>query len=573
LPAGATRHTRAELDAVQRELRSYHGVSVLIYDQVCATEKRRRRKRGKMPQPARSVVINEQVCENCGDCSKQSSCIAIEPVETALGRKRRINPTSCNVDLSCLKGFCPSFVTVAGPPRAPDADPHWQAREGELSADLKQPLIPSTAKPWRALFAGIGGGGIVTSGAILAMAAHLEGKAVRTLDFTGLAQKNGTVVAHVQIADEDASLDVVRIPLGTADVMIAADLAVGAGPGVLERNAPSSAVVGNLDLAATAAFKHDANLLIDAVLHRRAIERATDPSASVYLHAVRLAEHLFGNAQAMNTMLLGLAWQRGLIPVGEAAIMRAIELNGAAVSLNRRAFLWGRILAVKPDLQDEILVHTLDTPPAELGALVDARAKELVAYQGKRLAKRYRALVDEVIARETQVMGEPGRLSRAAAESLYRVMAYKDEYEVARLHAAASYGEKPVFHLSPPLTRGIDPATGRRRKIALPGWVALPLFRVLRHGRHLRGTALDPFGRQQERRMERALIEQYIGDLRAVMAALRPDTLDVAVAIAQLPDMIRGFGPVKDANRVQAEQQRGALLGRLTAAPLPVAAK
>ncbi|HEY7576674.1 MAG TPA: indolepyruvate ferredoxin oxidoreductase family protein [Acetobacteraceae bacterium] len=573
LPAGTTRHTRAELDAVQRELRSYDGVSVLIYDQVCATEKRRRRKRGKMPQPARSVVINEQVCENCGDCSKQSSCIAIEPVETALGRKRRINPTSCNVDLSCLKGFCPSFVTVAGPPRAPDADPHWQAREGELSADLKQPLIPCTEKPWRALFAGIGGGGIVTSGAILAMAAHLEGKVVRTLDFTGLAQKNGTVVAHVQIADEDASLDVVRIPLGTADVMIAADLAVGAGPGVLERNAPSSAVVGNLDLAATAAFKHDANLLIDAVLHRRAIERATDPSASVYLHAVRLAEHLFGNAQAMNTMLLGLAWQRGLVPVGEAAIMRAIELNGAAVGLNRRAFLWGRILAVKPELQDEILVHTLDTPPAELGALVEARAKELVAYQGKRLAKRYRALVDQVISRETQVMGEPGRLSRAAAESLYRVMAYKDEYEVARLHAAASYGEKPVFHLSPPLTRGIDPATGRRRKIALPGWVALPLFRVLRHGKHLRGTLLDPFGRQQERRMERALIEQYIGDLRAVMAALRPDTLDVAVAIAQLPDMIRGFGPVKDANRVQAEQQRGALLGRLTAAPLPVAAK
>jgi indolepyruvate ferredoxin oxidoreductase len=573
LPAGTTRHTRAELDAVQRELRSYDGVSVLIYDQVCATEKRRRRKRGKMPQPARSVVINEQVCENCGDCSKQSSCIAIEPVETALGRKRRINPTSCNVDLSCLKGFCPSFVTVAGPPRAPDADPHWQAREGELSADLKQPLIPCTEKPWRALFAGIGGGGIVTSGAILAMAAHLEGKVVRTLDFTGLAQKNGTVVAHVQIADEDASLDVVRIPLGTADVMIAADLAVGAGPGVLERNAPSSAVVGNLDLAATAAFKHDANLLIDAVLHRRAIERATDPSASVYLHAVRLAEHLFGNAQAMNTMLLGLAWQRGLVPVGEAAIMRAIELNGAAVGLNRRAFLWGRILAVKPELQDEILVHTLDTPPAELGALVEARAKELVAYQGKRLAKRYRALVDQVISRETQVMGEPGRLSRAAAESLYRVMAYKDEYEVARLHAAASYGEKPVFHLSPPLTRGIDPATGRRRKIALPGWVALPLFRVLRHGKHLRGTLLDPFGHQQERRMERALIEQYIGDLHAVMAALRPETIDVAVAIAHLPDMIRGFGPVKDANRVKAEEQRGALLGRLTAAPLPVAAK
>ena len=460
LPPGTTRHVRAELDTVQRELRDYDGVSVLIYDQVCATEKRRRRKRGKLAQPVQSVVINEQVCENCGDCSAQSSCIAIEPVETSLGRKRRINPTSCNVDLSCLKGFCPSFVTVAGPPSAPDADPRWQARENEFAADLKQPVIPGTTKPWRALFAGIGGGGIVTSGAILAMAAHLEGKVVRTLDFTGLAQKNGTVVAHVQIADDETALDVVRIPLGTADVMIAADLAVGVGPGVLERNAASAAVIGNLDLAATAAFKHDANLLIDAVLHRRTIERATDAAASVYLHAVRLAEHLFGNAQAMNTMLLGLAWQRGLIPVGEAAILRSIELNGAAVSLNRRAFLWGRILAERPALEDEILVHTLESPPATLEALIEARAAALVAYQNAALANRYRALVNEVVARETQVLGEPGRLSRAAAEGLYRVMAYKDEYEVARLHAAATYGEKPRFHLSPPLITGLDPATG-----------------------------------------------------------------------------------------------------------------
>jgi indolepyruvate ferredoxin oxidoreductase len=573
LPPGTTRHGRAELDKVQRELRAYDGVSVLIYDQVCATEKRRRRKRATMTQPVQSVVINEQVCENCGDCSVQSSCIAIEPVETSLGRKRRINPTSCNVDLSCLKGFCPSFVTVAGPPRAPDADPQWQAREEELAAGLRQPTILTTNRPWRALFAGIGGGGIVTSGAILAMAAHLEGKQVRTLDFTGLAQKNGTVVAHVQIADDEAALDVVRIPLGTADVMIAADLAVAAGPGVLERNASSAAVIGNLDLAATAAFKHDANLMIDAVLHRRTIERATNAAASTYLHAVRLAEHLFGNAQAMNTMLLGLAWQRGLVPVGEAAILRAIELNGAAVSLNHRAFLWGRILAERPALEDEILVPTLDAPPVTLDALIEAREAALVAYQNTRLANRYRALVNEVIARETLVLGEPGRLSHAAAEGLYRVMAYKDEYEVARLHAAASYGEKPVFHLSPPLITGIDPATGRRRKIALPGWLALPLFHVLRHGKHVRGTALDVFGRQHERRVERALIEQYIADLHRVLADLRPETLDVAVAIAALPDMIRGFGPVKEANRARAQKERSALLERITARPAPVAAK
>jgi indolepyruvate ferredoxin oxidoreductase len=573
LPPGTTRHVRADLDKVQRELREYEGVSVLIYDQVCATEKRRRRKRGKMPQATQSVVINEAVCENCGDCSKQSGCIAIEPVETALGRKRRINPTSCNVDLSCLKGFCPSFVTVAGPPSAPDADPHWQAREDELSAGLPLPRIPSTAKPWRALFAGIGGGGIVTSGAILAMAAHLEGKAVRTLDFTGLAQKNGTVVAHVQIADDEAALDVVRVPLGTADVMIAADLAVAAGPGVLERNAPAAAVIGNLDLAATAAFKHDANLSIDAVLHRRTIERVTDAAASSWLHAVRLAEHLFGNAQAMNTMLLGLAWQRGLVPVGEAAIMRAIELNGAAVSLNRRAFVWGRILAEKPALEDEILVHVLEHPPATLDALIEARAAALRAYQNRRLADRYRELMTEVMARETQAIGTAERLTRAAAEGLYRVMAYKDEYEVARLHASASYGAKPVFHLSPPLVTSIDPATGRRRKIALPGWVGLPLFRVLQHGKHLRGTPFDLFGRQHERKMERALVGQYIGDLHTALASLRPDTLDVAVAIALLPDMIRGFGPVKEANRLQAEQQRQTLLARLAPAPMAIAAE
>ncbi len=283
LPPGTLRHAREELDAVQRDLRQHQGVSVLIYDQVCATEKRRRRKRGKLAEATQSVIINQEVCENCGDCSAQSGCIAIEPVETSLGRKRRINPTACNVDLSCLKGFCPSFVTVAGPPRAPDADPHWAEREAELGAELPEPALPERPV-WRALFAGIGGGGIVTSGAILGMAAHLEGRSVQTLDFTGLAQKNGTVVAHVQIGPaQDAGgadmLDVVRIPLGEANLMIAADLAVGAGPGVLERCGQAAVVIGNLDLAATAAFKSDPWLKIDAGLHRRTIERATDAAA------------------------------------------------------------------------------------------------------------------------------------------------------------------------------------------------------------------------------------------------------------------------------------------------------
>jgi indolepyruvate ferredoxin oxidoreductase len=570
LPPGTTRHVRTELDSVQREMRQHEGVSVLIYDQVCATEKRRRRKRGKMANATQSVVINEQVCENCGDCSIQSSCIAIEPVETALGRKRRINPTACNVDLSCLKGFCPSFVTVAGPPRAAAADPRWAAREAELAAVLPLPKLP-TQTPWRGLFAGIGGGGIVTSGAILAMAAHLEGREVRTLDFTGLAQKNGTVVAHVQIG-AIGELDVVRIPLGEADVMLAADLAVGAGPGVLERCAPSCAVIGNLDLAASADFKFDPRLKVDAGLHRCTVERATDAAGSVYLHAVRLAENLFGNAQAMNTLLLGLAWQRGLVPVGEAAILQAIELNGAAVPVNRRAFLWGRILADRPELADEVLVHTMDHAPVDLDALMDDRAARLTEYQDAAYAARYRAMLAPVVARETELFGSPGRLSRAAADGLFRVMAYKDEYEVARMHCAASYGKRPVFHMAPPLITRTDPATGRRHKIAIPGWAALPLLRLLRHGKRWRGTSLDLFGRQAERRWERSLIGQYETDLRNITESLRSDNLDTAVALAEIPDLIRGFGPVKEANRGKAMARRERLLEELRARPLqPVA--
>ncbi len=569
LPLGVTLHTREALDSVQKSLRDFDGPSVLIYDQVCATEKRRRRKRGSMTQPNRHVVINEAVCENCGDCSTQSGCIAIEPVETELGRKRRINPTSCNVDLSCLKGFCPSFVTQAGPPAAPDADPQWQARENELAAALPSPTLPS-GTIWRGLFAGIGGGGIVTSGAILAMAAHLEGKAVKTLDFTGLAQKNGAVVAHVQIAAEEAALDVVRIPVGTADLMLAADLAVGCQAGVLERNARTSVVIGNMDLAATADFKRNAALSIDAALHRRTIEKVTDSDHSIWLHGVRLAERLFGNSQAMNTMLLGIAWQRGLVPVGEPAILRAIELNGAAVKLNKRAFLWGRILAEQPGLMKQILEGVTDGPPADLDALIALRAQGLTAYQSRRYAARYRKLLREVVAREIAVTGAPGPLSRAAAEGLYRVMAYKDEYEVARLHAAASYGEKPEFHMSPPLITRMDPNTGRRRKIAIPGSVALPLFRVLRHGKMIRGTVLDPFGYQAERRQERALIDQYTADLRSVLAALTRDNLPTAVALAELPDQIRGFGPVKDANREKAQIVRTRLLDALSK-PVPMA--
>ena len=570
LPPGTLRHGRDDLDAVQRRMREHHGVSAIIYDQVCATEKRRRRKRGKLAAAETHVSINARICENCGDCTVQSNCIAIEPVDTEYGRKRRISPTSCNTDMSCLKGFCPSFVTSKGAAPEVDHASHWKLREAELSTTLPDPVLPALIRPWRGLFAGIGGGGIVTCGAIVAMAAHIEGRAVSTLDFTGLAQKNGAVVSHVQIGPE-GTLDVVRIPTGEADLLLGADLAVAASPDVLGHCAPSAGVVGNLDLQAGAMFLKDRDLRIDAGLHRRAIERHTDRARSRYIRGSLAAERLFGTAQAVNTVLLGIAWQTGLVPLSRLSILRAITLNGTAVALNERAFLWGRLLADQPALIDEILADT-KPEPTDLPSLVDRRATELVLYQGARLARRYRGLVDAVSTRETSLSGAPGPLSRAVAEAAFRVLAIKDEYEVARLHAAAEYGEHPVFHMAPPLLSRLDPATGRRRKIAIPGHIVLPLFRLLRHCKSLRGTPLDLFGWQHERRAERAYARQYEQDIHSLLARLRPDTLETAVALATLPMAVRGYGPIKAAAMHEAARTRESLLAQLATPPLAAAA-
>ncbi|MGI4794459.1 MAG: indolepyruvate ferredoxin oxidoreductase family protein [Janthinobacterium lividum] len=570
LPAGTLRHGRDELDAVQRELREFGGVSAIIYDQVCATEKRRRRKRGKIAQAETRVMINPDVCENCGDCTAQSNCIAIEPVATDHGRKRRISPTSCNTDLSCLKGFCPSFVTssAAAPPPVMDHAAIWAARETELSAGLGEPAR-ATATVWRGLFAGIGGGGIVTCGQIVAMAAHLEGRQVTTLDFTGLAQKNGAVVSHVQMAD--AALDVVCIPRGEADLLLAADLAVGAGPDVLGRCRNDAAVIGNLDLQAGAGFLKERDLTIDAGLHRRAIGRVVDQGSSVYLRGSQISERLFGTAQAVNTLMLGVAWQEGALPLGEASLRRAIELNGTLVSLNHRAFLWGRILAARPEIADAIMADT-DPLPDDLPSVIARRTAEIEAYGTARLARRYRNLVDAAQARETALLGQPGAFTRAVAEGWYRALAYKDEYEIARLHAAAEYGPDPVFHLAPPLVTGIDKATGRRRKMAIPGRIALPLFRALRRGKTLRGTPLDPFGWQADRREERALLARYEADIKAILPALRDDTLAPATELAGQPIDIRGFGPVKAKSMATAASRRQALLDAIRAPAVAIRA-
>ena len=350
----------------------------------------------------------------------------------------------------------------------------------------------------------------------------------------------------------------------TADLLLAADLAVGAGPDVLGRCSAQAAVIGNLDLQAGSGFMRDRDLRVDAGLHRRAIGRATSVERSRFLHGSALSERLFGNAQAMNTLLLGIAWQQGLLPVDSGALTRSMELNGTAVALNRRAFLWGRILAMQPELADAIMADTAPAPDT-LDAVVARREAELVQYQGRALARRFRSLLDAARERETALVGMPGALTRAVAEGFFRVLAYKDEYEVARLHAAAIYGEAPVFHMAPPLLSRPDPATGRRRKVKIPGRIALPLFRVLRHGKVLRGTVLDPFGWQSERRMERTLASDYERDLRHALDRLRPDTLATVTELAALPQDIRGFGPLKAASLEAARPRRQALLDRLDA--------
>jgi indolepyruvate ferredoxin oxidoreductase len=572
LPPNTERHSREALDAVQRSFREHDGVSAIIYDQICATEKRRKRKRGAMAQPATTVLINPRVCENCGDCTVQSNCVAIEPVETEYGRKRRVSPSACNTDLSCLKGFCPSFITVTGARRHVPA-PHLAVLEESLPARLSPPVIPALTGPWSGLFAGVGGGGIVTTGAVVAMAAHLEGHAVRTLDFTGLAQKNGAVVAHVQIAPEERFLDVPRVPAGRADLLLAGDLAVASGRDVLSRVSPAGHIVGNARLPAVAAFVRDPDVALDAGGHHAALAAAVPEGGACWLDAARIAEALFGDAMAMNTLLLGAAWQQGLLPVGEEALLESVTLNGTAVAINRRAFLWGRALAAEPSLAAEVLGEAPATP--DLDGLIETRAAELVLYQNERLAQRYRALVSRAVAAERAALGKAGEFARAVAEGYFHVLAVKDEYEVARLHsdpgflatlAGSTEGGDIRFHLSPPLPfLGTDPATGRRRKIALPGRVMLPLFRLLARGKLLRGTVFDPFGWQDDRRLERSMIAAHEDDMAAAIAALSPATHAAAVALARHPFTVRGFGPVKQASHAKAEPVRQDLRRRLAA--------
>ncbi|MBS0552473.1 MAG: indolepyruvate ferredoxin oxidoreductase family protein, partial [Proteobacteria bacterium] len=577
LPHVPMRH-RDELDAIQRELRESGGVTALIYDQTCAAEKRRRRKRGTYPDPARRVFINEAVCEGCGDCGVKSNCMSILPVETEFGRKRQIDQSSCNKDYSCLNGFCPSFITIEG----------GRLRKGQAVqadetafAELPEPRIPATTRPFGLLVTGVGGTGVVTIGALVGMAAHLDGKGVTVLDMTGLAQKGGSVFSHVRIADQPESLHAVRIAAGEADAVIGGDAIVTASVEALAKVSTSrTRALVNIAETPTSAFARDPDWKFPLDRMQAAIRDATGGNA-LFLDASSLAATLMGDAIATNLFLLGHAWQQGLVPVSHASLMQAIELNATAVDMNKRAFLWGRraahdLAAVMRCAQPQASARA---PAKTLAELVARRVEVLTAYQDVAYSARYRRLVDGVLAVEAEKAGASStRLAEAVARNYFKLLAYKDEYEVARLYTDPAFwdrvhatfeGDFEVrFHLAAPLLARPDPNTGRIAKRSFgPGMMRV--FRLLARMKGLRGTRWDVFGYTAERRAERQLIAQYERDVAELLETLSWDRLDDAVAIARLPEQIRGYGHVKAQSMAAAAQQRERLLAawRRTGAP------
>jgi len=560
-PASVEKHERAEFIAVEKKYQKISGVSAIIYVQTCAAQKRRKRKRGLFPDPDRRVFINTDVCEGCGDCGVQSNCVSIVPVETELGRKRAIDQSSCNKDYSCLNGFCPAFVTLAG------AKIRAQAATDLALPDLPAPKLPEIHGTHNVVITGVGGTGVVTIGAILAMAAHVDGKAAGMMEMAGLAQKGGAVNIHCRIAERREDISAIRVATGEADCLIGGDLVVSAGAKTLGlMQAGRTGGVVNSHQIITGEFTHNTEFQLPVEQLQLSLEARLQGRVQLF-DASELARVLLGDELYSNMIVFGAAWQQGLVPLSFDAIMCAIELNGAAVEGNKRAFEIGRWAAVDPDEALKHVAPSMVVKPRSLEQIIDFRAEHLTAYQSRRLAKRYRKLV---------VRADQPRLREAIAKGYHKVLAYKDEYEVARLHLTtaakvkAEFDGEPklTFHLAPPILsrKGAD---GRPKKRAFGPWI-LRGFRVLARLKGLRGTPLDPFAHSAERRMERALIRRYEADMKEVLAGVTPATLDAAVALAELPLQIRGFGPVKLANAKSAAKRREELLAAFRAGDAPL---
>ncbi len=575
-PTGATIHHRDDLDDVQRELRDIKGVSVLLYDQTCAAEKRRRRKRGTFPDPDKRVIINELVCEGCGDCGVKSNCVSVQPAETEFGRKRRIDQSSCNKDFSCVNGFCPSFVTVHG---AKIKKAEGRAAGGDPLDGVPEPALASLETGWSGIVDGIGGTGVVTIGAVIGMAAHLEGKGCGVIDMAGLAQKGGAVFSHMRIAKTPEDIHAIRVSAGKADMVLGCDLVVSGSAKILSSVREGKTIfVGNTAEVMPGDFTRSADFSLPVERVKRAVSRAVGEQNAHFIDATRTAQTLFGNALAANMFMLGFAYQHGALPLSAEAIEKAIDLNGQAIAMNVAAFRWGRRAAVKP--QEIAALLDVDATQATkisdtLDEIVARRVEFLTDYQNTAYARRY---ADKVAAiRMAEDTAEPGStvVTEAVARSLFKLMAIKDEYEVARLYTDGNFKrqlarefagyDRLEFHLAPPILgrKGTD---GHARKSTFGPWM-MKAFGVLAGLKRLRGTPLDLFGYTAERRHERALLAGYEGDLDLIASLLAPGRIAEAQALAAVPQAIRGFGYVKAANASRAEGERKRLIERLKAAP------
>ena len=584
-PGTTVRH-RSELDAVQRELREVKGVSAIIYDQTCASEKRRRRKRNAFPDPAKRAVINEAVCEGCGDCSVKSNCLSVEPMETEFGRKRQINQSSCNKDFSCVTGFCPSFVTVEGgqlkKPKKAAVKNLGGATESALTraTALPAPALRSLDQAYGVLVTGIGGTGVVTVGQILAMAAHVAGKACSVLDMSGLAQKGGPVMSHVRLADRDDQIHSTRVGTAAADLVVGCDVIVAASKDAIARmgQGRTHAVI-NSTLAPTAAFVKNPDWKYPDADAADSIRKACGDEAVAAVDAGNIATTLMGDSIATNMFMLGYAWQRGWVPLSEAALMKAIELNGVSVDFNQQSFAWGRLAAhdidaLQKDLKALAPAQVIEFKRApSLDDLIKRRVSFLTSYQNKVYATSYQSFVKQVRAAEAKLSPQgPYKLTEAVARYLFKLMAYKDEYEVARLHSDPAFKQRIAsmfegnysvkYHLAPPLLSAKD-ANGHLIKSEFGSWVGW-VFPLLAKMRFLRGTFIDPFGHTDERKSERALITQYRETLTSLLPQLSADNLSTMVALASVPEDIRGYGHVKERHLRNAQEKQAELLKKFT---------
>ncbi|WP_274425925.1 indolepyruvate ferredoxin oxidoreductase family protein [Chelativorans sp. YIM 93263] len=572
-PAGATVHHRDDLDQVQRDLREVKGVSVLLYDQTCAAEKRRRRKRGTYPDPDKRVIINELVCEGCGDCGVKSNCVSVQPVETEFGRKRRIDQSSCNKDFSCVNGFCPSFVTVHG---AKAKKLKGVAGSEDPLEGVPEPELFPLHKGWSGVVDGIGGTGVVTIGAVLGMAAHLENKGSGIIDMAGLAQKGGAVFSNLRIARSPAEVNSVHVAAGKADLVLGCDLVVSGARKVLSTVREGHTLfIANTAEVMPGDFARSADFSLPIERLRKAIRNAAGEEKAHFFDATQAATVLFGNSIGANMFMLGMAYQKGGLPVSAEAVEKAIEMNGQAVQMNIDAFRWGRRAAHDPGYVRDVVARSApsgrEKPAETLDEIIARRESFLTGYQNAAYAQRYRDRIEGLRRVEDKAVPGSTAVTEAAARNLFKLMAIKDEYEVARLYTDGSFQrqleaefenyDKLEFHLAPPIFAKRD-AQGHLKKARYGSWM-MKAFSMLARLKGVRGTALDMFGYSEERRMERRLLAQYEADLDKIENTLAPGRLEAAAALASVPALIRGFGHVKEANAKKAAEERQRLLARL----------